>query len=167
MAIPESKPIFPTPFELHDLLPVQELIGRCYREHGLVLNLHDECEQHLLSPGEYFRSHGGEFWVVRDESGLVIATGALDVHAGPAAPIAELKSMYVDPSYRRRGLGRALTLHVMNAARVAGCAVIELWSDTRFEAAHRMYESLGFQRMGRRDVADSNNSAEWGYRRAL
>lgn len=143
------------------------LIDRCYREYGLALNLDDECEKHLADPGGYFRKHGGEFWVLTDDSGNVYATCALDIRAEDSRHIAELKSMYVDPSWRRRGIGRALTRHVMDAARRAGCARIELWSDTRFAAAHAMYESLGFERFGRREVADSNQSAEWGYRRTL
>lgn len=140
-----------------------DLIARCYREYGLTLNLDDECEQHLRDPGEYFRSHGGELWVVTDDNGIVRASAALALHG----EVAELKCMYVDPSLRRRGIGRRLAEHVLRAARDRGCSTMELWSDTRFEAAHRMYESLGFTRFDRRAINDSNNSEEWGYRRSL
>ena len=75
--------------------------------------------------------------------------------------------MYVDSTRRRQGLGRLMTTHVMDAARAAGCREMALWSDTRFHAAHRLYESLGFDRFGRRDLQDSNQSSEWGYRRGL
>lgn len=149
---------------------VHSLIARCYEEYGLRLCLDDECEQHLQEPGSYFRAGGGDFWVVHDETGVVRATVALHVHpavAGSDATAGELKSMYVDHSWRRRGVGRALTLHVLAAARAAGCSVMELWSDTRFEPAHRMYESLGFIRHGVRDIIDSNNSREFGYRLEL
>ncbi len=143
------------------------LIERCYREYALTLNLNDECEQHLANPSTYFRSHQGDLWVLTDDEGIVRASAALYVHVDRAEPIAELKCMYVDPTWRRRGVGRAMTEHILNAARDAGCATIELWSDTRFDAAHRMYESLGFERAGRRELTDSNNSAELGYRRDL
>lgn len=144
-----------------------DLIARCYREYGLTLNLADECEQHLAEPIEYFHAHGGELWALDDEAGVVRASAALYVHAEGAERTGELKCMYVDPAWRRRGIGRRLTEHVMKAARAAGCARMELWSDTRFEAAHRMYESLGFARFDRRAINDSNNSEEWGYRRSL
>ncbi|HBS29521.1 MAG TPA: N-acetyltransferase [Phycisphaerales bacterium] len=146
---------------------VHALIDRCYREFGLALNLDDECESHLHDPGASFRAGGGEFWVLTDGSGEVRATVAISLDRGASPPGAELKSLYVDPSWRRRGLGRALTLWVVEAARVAGARELVLWSDTRFTPAHAMYESLGFARFGRRDIADSNNSSEWGYRLGL
>jgi len=148
---------------------IYDLIDRCYREYGLSLNLSDPCEHHLADPGTYFRAHAGEFWVVPDASGTIRATVALHIRAATlaGANLAELKSLYVDPAWRRQGWGRRLTLMVMDAARAAPCREIELWSDTRFTAAHALYESLGFARFGRRDIEDSNSSSEWGYRRAL
>lgn len=143
------------------------LIGRCYQEYGFTLNLDDECEQHLRDPRAYFLAHGGDFWVLCDEAGTVVGTAALYLHADRRPPVAELKSMYVDSSQRRRGWGRRLTMMVMDAARAAGCREMELWSDTRFTAAHAMYESLGFERFGLREIVDSNNSKEFGFRRAL
>lgn len=145
---------------------VFDLIGRCYHQYGLVLNLDDECEQHLRDPGAYFRAHGGDFWVVEDVPGRISGTAALYLHAD-RRPLAELKSMYVDPARRRQGLGSRLTRMVMARARESGCREMELWSDTRFAAAHAMYEALGFRRFGRRDIVDSNNSAEFGFRRLL
>jgi putative acetyltransferase len=157
----------PRPIRRGEESLVQALIDRCYKGYGLVLNVNDECEQHLKDPGGYFRAHGGEFWVVPDERGEPCATAALYVYEGRSPRAAELKSMYVSPDYRRRGLGRMLTTMVMEEARKAGCEEIELWSDTRFHAAHAMYESLGFVRFGIKDVHDSNDSREWGYRRRL
>lgn len=149
-----------------DVPSVLALIDACYREYGLALNLEDECESHLLDPRPYFRGHGGEFWVIPHE-GRVMATAALVVHADRTPPVGELKSMYVDRSWRQRGIGRRLVEIVLDAARAAGCGEMELWSDTRFEAAHAMYESVGFVRTGRRELKDSNNSAEFRFRRSL
>jgi putative acetyltransferase len=149
---------------------VYALIAACYGEFGFTLNLEDECEQHLKDPRAYFRAHDGDYWVVRDAAGIPRATAALYLHepASPESPpLAELKSMYVDIAWRRRGVGRSLTRMVMDEARRRGCTEMELWSDTRFTPAHAMYESLGFLRCGRRDIADSNNSSEFGFRRRL
>ena len=163
------KPQQPLPIRRGQESAVHSLIDRCYREYGLSLNLADPCEHHLADPGAYFRSRGGEFWVVPDESGLIRATVALHIRAATlgGANLAELKSLYVDPAWRRQGWGRRLSLMVMDAARAAPSREMELWSDTRFTAAHSLYESLGFIRFSRRDIEASNQSSEWGYRRAL
>jgi putative acetyltransferase len=156
-----------TPIEPRDLPSVYALIATCYEEFGFTLNLDDECEQHLKDPRGYFRAHGGDYWVVRDDAGVVRATCALYLHSEGTPAVGELKSMYVDSAWRRRGVGRALTTMVMREAAARGCRVMELWSDTRFGPAHRMYESLGFVRIGEREIHDSNNSVEYGFRRGL
>lgn len=132
-----------------------------------MLNLDDECEGHIRDPGAYFRAGGGEYWVMTDEAGTVRATVALAIDRSRTPPGAELKSLYVDPAWRRRGIARALSGLVIDGARGTGAAELVLWSDTRFAPAHALYESMGFVRVGRRDLNDSNGSAEWGYRLAL
>ncbi|MDX2114188.1 MAG: GNAT family N-acetyltransferase [Planctomycetota bacterium] len=161
------------PLEEPDVPGVIELIGRCYAEYGLRLNLEDECEAHLSHLIEHFRApddpvrRGGEFWVREDGSGVVRATAALALERSDAAVSGELKSMYVDGPWRRMGIGRGLAELVIREARGRGCDELVLWSDTRFTKAHAMYEALGFQRFGLRDIHDSNASKEWGYRLAL
>ncbi|MCA9297714.1 MAG: GNAT family N-acetyltransferase [Phycisphaerales bacterium] len=147
----------PRPFRDEDLPGVLDLIGRCYAEYGLVLDLDDECEAHLHDLGGTFRPDG-EYWVIDD--GGVIATVALRMHEG----IGELKSLYVDPGRRRTGLGARLTRLVIDEARARGASTLELWSDTRFEAAHALYRSLGFEAGGTRHLHDSNDSWELAFR---
>ena len=47
-------------------------------------------------------------------------------------------------------------------------AFMELWTDTRFEPAHRLYESLGYRRgaVGR-TLSDRSGSREYHYRKEL
>ncbi len=52
----------------------------------------------------------------------------------------------VDPNARRGGIGRALVEASMNAARARGKRVFILRTTSRMKAAHRLYESMGFQR---------------------
>ena len=62
----------------------------------------------------------------------------------------ELKSMRVDDRFRGSGVGRAILLHIMAAARERGMK--SLWLETGspddFVPAQRLYESEGFTRCG-------------------
>ncbi len=145
-----------------DLPDVHDLIGEIYREYGMTLNLDDEVEQHLLDPGRHFRTNGGEFWVVRDMNETLIATAA--VYLDPEdETTAELKSLYVRKVSRRGGFGRLLVTLAMRYARARGRRRFILWSDTRLTAAHALYGSMGFERIGERTIVDSNNSREYGF----
>jgi hypothetical protein len=43
-----------------------------------------------------------------------------------------------------------------------------LWSDTRFDLAHRLYERLGFHRTGERELpGDVNDTREFRYERPV
>ena len=57
----------------------------------------------------------------------------------------EIKRMYVQPAFRRKGIGRALLESLVENAREIGYPTIRLDS-TRFMAeAHSLYRSVGFQ----------------------
>ncbi len=147
--------------EPRDVPAILAMIEAIFREYNLVLNVeHDDV--HLKDPPTYFRSQGGEFWVVED-SGRIVATGGVTLHDDAG----ELKGLYVDPTVRQQGWGRRLTELAMDFARRAGKRRFVLWSDTRFTRAHRLYRSMGFTPIGERPLYDSNNSIEYGFERAL
>ena len=137
------------------------LVTEVWREYDCTLNIDIE-ERHLLDPGEYFREKGGDFWIVR-ENGILVATAGLSIEEDTA----EMKTLYVRKDARGRGLGTKLTNLALETAKERGAKSIELWSDTRFVDAHRMYERLGFVRFGERDLFDHNNTREYGYRRHI
>ena len=149
------------PVRTEDVPAVVALIGEIFAEYGCTLDAENE-DTHLLTPGEHFRARGGEFWVVED-AGRIVATAAVQV----APPVAELKCLYVAREYRREGWGAMLSRMCMEYARQAGARRMDLWSDTRFTAAHALYESLGFRREGTRNLHDSNNTTEFGFSTAL
>ncbi len=60
------------------------------------------------------------------------------------ADTAEIKRMFVEPSFRRAGLGRAILERLMAAAQSAGYARIRLDSPDFMSAAHAMYRGRGF-----------------------
>jgi ribosomal protein S18 acetylase RimI-like enzyme len=59
-----------------------------------------------------------------------------------------LAELYVVPERRRRGLGRALVLGAMEAARTRGADFMDLGTDASDHAAHALYKSLGFRNAG-------------------
>ncbi|MBC7846663.1 MAG: GNAT family N-acetyltransferase [Flavobacterium sp.] len=58
--------------------------------------------------------------------------------------IGEIKRMYVDPSFRKIGAGRAILQSLLNAAKEAGYKKVRLDSPKFMEAAHSLYRSFGF-----------------------
>jgi ribosomal protein S18 acetylase RimI-like enzyme len=59
-------------------------------------------------------------------------------------PIAEVKSMYVAPSARGRGLGRTLLRELEYIAAERGCAAVRLDTAAHLTAATALYRSLGY-----------------------
>jgi GNAT superfamily N-acetyltransferase len=79
-------------------------------------------------------------------------------------PRMELKSLYVAAPARHAGLGAALAHRVEREARRRGAASVELWTDTRFTDAHRLYERLGYVATGGlRELRDLSGTVELGY----
>lgn len=145
------------PVRPEDTPQIHALIARIFADYGYAFEVERE-NPHLADPANWFRRSGGEFWVVEHE-GQVIATGGVLLHDDEA----ELRSLYVAPEHRRCGLGRRLTQMAIEHARAAGRPRIVLWTDLRFTEAHKLYESLGFVRSGRRSVASTNSFCEHFY----
>ena len=59
--------------------------------------------------------------------------------------IGEIKRMYVDPSFRKVGAGRAILQSLLTAAKEAGYKKVRLDSPKFMEAAHALYRSVGFK----------------------
>lgn len=57
---------------------------------------------------------------------------------------AQIEGVRVHEDWRSRGVGEALMRHAIDLAREADCALVQLATDRRREAAHRFYERLGF-----------------------
>lgn len=141
------------------------LIGSVFAEYpGCVLDL-DGLDHDLLAPGTEARERGSPWWVVV-RSGRIVAT----VGAGPLRDdgTVELKRLYVDAGHRREGLATALVSLVEQHARQLGARAVDLWSDTRFEDAHRLYTRLGYRDTGeRRHLEDPSDTTERHFVRRL
>jgi RimJ/RimL family protein N-acetyltransferase len=138
------------------------LIGRVFLEYGWIWDAPTEVPDLFDFDAHYAEPHGG-FWVVIDR-GRVVGSAGVD-----RRPIgAELHRLYLEPGQRGRGLGEGLVARVLDWCRARSIARIELWSDTRFEHAHRLYERLDFRRDGERTlVGDVNGTREYRYERGV
>jgi GNAT superfamily N-acetyltransferase len=89
------------------------------------------------------------FVAVLDER-IVGAYSLLIMHnlAKRGKPSGVLEDVAVPPAVQRRGIGHAMIEHAIEECRIAGCYKLTLSSNRKREAAHRFYESLGFQRHG-------------------
>lgn len=67
---------------------------------------------------------------------------------GPTDALAEFRRLWVTPSVRGAGLGRALVQQVIHEAGARGYETLALTTPPWAEASHRLYESLGFERTG-------------------
>lgn len=140
------------------------LIGEVWSEYpGCVLDV-DREEPWLRAPADAYDEYAGRMWVAELGGAIVACVGVKPVRHG----VAELKSLYVAAAARRRGLGEVLVDLVESTALEHGGERIELWSDTRFADAHRLYGRLGYQRApGTRELHDLSNSVEFAFAKML
>lgn len=141
------------------------LIGAAFAEYpGCVLDL-DGLDHDLLAPACEARERGGPWWVV-ERHGRIIAT----IGAGPRREDGhvELKRLYVSSDHRRQGLAAQLVGLVERYAASVGAQAVDLWSDTRFGDAHRLYQRLGYVDTGeQRELHDPSATTERRFRRRL
>ncbi len=148
---------------------VYEEYGFTWEPEGYHADLYDVRGQYLAD--------GHRFWVYV-EGDEVLGTAALETYprlpgqvgttviadgkVRVAATDGSVERVYVHPSVRRQGIARALMATVVETARLDGLTALEVWSDKRVQAAHRLYEGLGATVVGERICDDPDVSPEWG-----
>lgn len=89
---------------------------------------------------------GHSCWVMHDATGAVLGQAVLM----GVVDEAHLLIISIHPAWRRRGLGRRLLEHMRWRARQMGAASLFLEVRESNEVARSLYESLGFELIGRR-----------------
>lgn len=142
-----------------------DLIERCYAEYeGCVLDVDSEAPE-LREIATYHAEHGGRFWVAKSSGQLVACAGLV---TGSEPDVMEMKKVYVAREARQVGLGARLCSLVEAEAMSRRATAIELWSDSRFLDAHRLYERRGYVRGPKtRELHDKSSSVEYYFRKAL
>ena len=77
-----------------------------------------------------------------------VVAGTVSGSEGTSTPTADMTAMWVDPRFRKRGVGDLLVKTLLDWARSNGYAQMLLWVTDGNAAAERLYARHGFTRTG-------------------
>lgn len=141
------------------------LVASAYAEYpGCVLDL-PGVDDDLPAPATTAATRGSPWWVLERDATVVGSIGA-----GPLRDDGhvELKRLYLAAPFRGQGLASALVAVVEAYARDRGAQAVDLWSDTRFTAAHHRYRALGYVDTGEtRELHDPSDTTEYRFVKVL
>jgi GNAT superfamily N-acetyltransferase len=136
------------------------LIAACWSQYpGIVLDVDREMPE-LRGLASHYTDKSGALWAAEADGQIVgmVATVPRDAETW------EICRVYTLPSTHGSGLGQRLLSTAEAHARKAGAKRFVLWSDTRFDRAHRFYEKHSYVRHGPiRVLHDASNSLEFAY----
>ncbi len=119
------------------------LVDALYRDYPGCVLLVDEEEPELRTPAAAYAPAGG-WWVV-EQGGAVVASVALRPSAYRPG-WGELRKLYVNRLTQGQGLGARLLAFAETEMATRGWRRLHLWTDSRFDAAHRLYARAGWHR---------------------
>ncbi|MEK9154059.1 MAG: GNAT family N-acetyltransferase [Patescibacteria group bacterium] len=85
-----------------------------------------------------------ELWVVK-ENDVIVGMGELTITLKPEGVIAQLEDIVVDEAHRGKGLGKMISIKLIERARARGARAIHLSSRPSRTAANALYQKLGFK----------------------
>jgi N-acetylglutamate synthase-like GNAT family acetyltransferase len=143
----------------HDSPGIITLIARCYADYPPnVLDVDNE-EPELRTPATSFDG----FWVL-EVDGEILGS----IAAAHYTDKIELKKYYVHPRLRGTGQGSKLNDVFLDYVRQQGVHKIVLWTDTRFDLAHKVYTHLGYRPTGQtRELHDISQTTELEFEMTL
>lgn len=116
------------------------------------LNKYELTEEHdfevLDNPNKYVLAPGGVIFLAKRGDAIVGSAALVKMEEG----IYELAKMSVAPNERGAGIGKMLLQHCLSAAKQLHATQVILYSNSRLQAAIKMYEQFGFEHI---TVADS------------
>ena len=156
-------------------LAIHEVPLESLRARALIARLNAELAAEYPEPGaNHFRLDAGEVaegrgaFFVAEIKGADVGCGAfrvIELPGEPAERAAEIKRMFVDPSARGRGVGRAILAAVEARAASLGVTRFVLETGDRSRAAVALYTRAGYARIPRfGEYVDSPLSVCFGKR---
>lgn len=151
------------PFDAADAAAVREVFIRVNRHSApdhmaeafdayVVRSLREEIDR----IADYYGSRDGSFFVVEQMTSIV---GFYGLECAARSGAMELRRMYVDPSHRGRGIGRALLVHAEAQARQLGKARLILSTSELQVAALSLYRASGYRELSDEIVECQSNKA--------
>jgi putative acetyltransferase len=137
------------------------VIRAVYAEYpGCIFDLENELPE-LKKPASFFAADKGKLWIAERDGEIVASFGFLPAEKPGGM---ELHKVYLRRDQRGSGLARRMFETALIEMQRRRARFVELWTDTRFQSAHRFYEKLGFTRMpGERLLNDLSRSSEIHY----
>eukprot|EP01037_Dinobryon_pediforme_P009692 gene9692-9756_t len=118
----------------------------------------------LRTLASYFDGLGGALWIAEADGQMVGMVAARPSQGSKW----ELCRMYVAADSRGTGLADELVRKAEDYARSRGADTMHLWTDTRFDRAHRFYERNSYVRHGGiKPLLDASNTLDYGYAKPL
>ncbi|XP_069063398.1 probable N-acetyltransferase camello [Pleurodeles waltl] len=95
----------------------------------------------------YMEREGACFWVAESDGEIVGMVAAQPPQIPDGEHTLELRRMSVGKNCRGQGIGKALCRAVIGFAQEHGCTAVILDTSVVQYAAHKLYESVGFQKV--------------------
>ncbi len=132
-----------TPSTPQDLDAVRRIFLAYAQSLSLDLGFQDfEAELQLL-PGDYAPPRGA-LLLARVDGQVAGCCALRPLDNVDYANASEMKRLFVEPAFRRLGLGRLLAEAILDAARLADYSCVLLDTLSEMETARALYEDLGF-----------------------
>jgi putative acetyltransferase len=135
-------------YERVDTPRLWEILGNALAPYDLYVEPEDT-DQDLCDVNAAYISSGGAFRVLLDSERVIGMYGLHWENAG----VIELRKMYLEPSYKGRGLGKELLRDAIDQARALGFTAMVLETNTCLVEAVGLYRSFGFVEMQRAHLA--------------
>jgi putative acetyltransferase len=115
-------------------------------------------EEEIDRLSDYYTGKQGAFFVAHEGEALAGMFGL----EGLGAQAAELRRMYVDASFRKRGLARMMLDHAEHVCRKAGTPVLTLSTSELQQAALAFYRNAGYRLVREETGAAQSNKTVGG-----
>jgi GNAT superfamily N-acetyltransferase len=119
---------------------LEGLNGRVQRDYGIEFDVEAMVASDLSDP-EKFHPPEGRFYLAQ-YGGDTAGVGCLKKLE---EEVGEIQRMYVPPTFRGKGVGRAILNRLIEDARLIGYRRLKLESLKFLEVAHSLYRSVGFR----------------------